>query len=210
MAQLRGRGQKIMCYSLAMRSSEHSHGQHSMGEVDAETLASLKRLDGLEQISKNRVQNASTVLVVLSSAAMVYDIDAIREKIKAAYPHAVVFFWNTAGESMGAKAPSSVDVVIDLTPPRARQGLFFARKIRRRGKFVVGRNAGFFRKSSYDRVFDEKAAAGKLPMDRFHRERLVQKEVLALAGVSMIETGSPTADLAKVIALELPPMARSR
>lgn len=182
-----------------------SHG----GDQDPETVESLKRLEVLERINKNKIQNVRTVLVVLSSSAMVYDVDAIREKIKTAYPNTTVFFWTTTGEPMGAKAPGALDLIIDLTPPRARQGLFFARKVRRRGKTVVGRNAGLFRKSTYDRVFDEKSQGAAMPTDRFHRERLVQREVLALAGVSLVETGSPTADLAKVIALELPPMARS-
>ena len=177
--------------------------------VDEETVASLKRMGAIEGVVKNRIQGVRSVLVVLSSAAMVYDADALRQKVKWAYPNATVFVWNTSGESMGAKSPSSVDLAIDLTPPGARQGLFFARKLRRKAKTVVGRNAGFFRKGSYDRIYDEKSKQVVVPQDRFHRERWVQKEVLALAGVSMVETGTPTADLAKVIALELPPLARS-
>lgn len=176
---------------------------------DPETLASLRRMEENESIHRHRLTGVRSVLVILSSAAMVYDVDALRQKITAAYPNASVFFWTTSGHAYGDHPPSKLDLIIDFSPPGVRQGLFFSRKVRRRGKTVVGRNAGLFRKSSYDMIYDERSKQVTVPQDRFHRERWVQKEVLALAGVSMVETGNPTVDLAKVIALELPPLAHS-
>jgi hypothetical protein len=86
--------------------------------------------------------------------------------------------------------------------------LGYALKLRRMARLSVGRNAGFFRKRVYDRLFDEKPLAAELPVNTLDRERIVQKEVLALAGVAFIPAGHPTQDRGKVIALELPPLAK--
>lgn len=156
------------------------------------------------------IPGVRTVLVVLSARGMVYDTHALRHEVRQSYPDATVFFCTTQGSPVGAQAPSFVDLLIDLTGPGQKQSLFYARKLRRRARVVVGRNAGLFRKRIYDRVFDEKAkpAVAQLPVDSLNRERVVQKEVLGLAGVSLAVTGETHPDLGKSIALRLPPMLK--
>ncbi len=108
-------------------------------------------------------------------------------------------------------APHVLDLLIDLTGPKQRQGFLFARKLRKRARLIVGRNAGFFRKHIYDRIFDEKdtESAKLVPYDMLERERYAQKQVLALAGVPIIPVADLTADRSKTIALDLPPMSRT-
>lgn len=173
---------------------------------DPETQALLLRIEQEKRILVNRIPNVRTVLVVLSSDGMVYDVESLRQKVHLAYPEAAVFFLATHGEPIGVSAPGKVDLLIDLTGPGQRQALFFARKLRRMAKFAVGRNAGLFRKGSYDRVFDEKSSATEIPKDTLARERVVQREVLTLAGVPFAPQGDALPDLGKSIALELPPM----
>ncbi len=176
-------------------------------QTDSESLLALHSLDEYQSLQGQRFAGVRTVLIVLSSKAMIYDVEALRQKVLLAYPEAAVFFMSTSGQSMGVVCPRAVDLVIDLTGPGQRQGWFFARKLKGMAKHIVGRNAGLFRKKIYDRIFDEKADKVGLPDDFLERERAVQKRVLSLAGVPVIPSGGTTADLAKKIALELPPMA---
>lgn len=174
---------------------------------DMDSRYYLDSLKARELTKANRVPGVQKVLVVLSSAGMVYDAEAIRHKILLFYPESAVFFRATSGRPLGIESPKQVDLIIDLTGPRQRSPLFYASKLRRMGRFVVGRNAGFLRKRIYDRIFDEKSKSD-LPGDLLERERVVQREVLALAGVAMIPVGLATPDRSKEIALELPPLAR--
>ena len=154
----------------------------------------------------NAFEKVKTVLVVLSSRALAFDMPALRNLITHAYPGAAVFFISTSGDPVGVEGPHRVDLVIDMTEPGAHQGLFFAPKIRGRARYVVGRNAGrFYRRSKYDRVYDEKADP-QLPTDYLDRERWAQRKVLELAGVPVIRQGGVTQDRSKEIALELPPL----
>jgi hypothetical protein len=137
---------------------------------------------------------------------MVLDIEAIRQKVLLTYPDSAVFFLTTRGRPMGAEVPDAVDLLIDFTGPRQRQGWFFAKGVRRKARVAVGRNAGLFRSRIYDRVFDEKVKGVTLPHDLLARERMVQRKVLELAGVAVAQQGEALADRGKTIALDLPPM----
>lgn len=174
---------------------------------DPETQKSLSSLSDYEKLAANQIKGVRTVLVVLSAAAMVYDVDALRQKILMAYPEATVFFRTTSGKPLGIGSFKSVDLLIDLTGPGQRQPWGYARKLRSMAKFAVGRNVWFYRKRKYDRVFDEKSKNVKLPHDPLDRERFVQRHVLALAGVPVVPTGEATQDRAKSIALDLPPLS---
>ena len=175
---------------------------------DRETEEFLTILSQQEKVRANKIPGVRTVLVVLSAKAMAYDMESLRQKIVLVYPDAVVFFKTTSGKAVGVSAPKRVDLLIDLTAPRSRQGLFYSRKLRSMARAAVGRNAGFFRKGSYDKVFDEKAIASRLPQDVLQRERFVQREVLALAGIPLAQMGDTPPDRGKTIALELPPMKK--
>lgn len=175
-------------------------------QLDVNTDVSLKALEEAERLQANRVADVRTILVVMSAAGMVFDIDSIRQKVLLAYPGAAVFFMATSGKSLGARVPSGVDLLIDFTGPRQRQPWLMARKLRRMARVAIGRNAGLFRKRIYDRIFDEKTQ--NLSKDLLDRERFVQKQVLALAGIALAPTGAPTPDRAKLIALELPLLSR--
>lgn len=175
---------------------------------DPETKSLISTLAQLEAVRSNRVAGVRTVLILLSSRGMVFDLDSIRQKILLTYPDAAVFFRTTQGKSMGMSAPLHLDLLIDFTGPGQRQGLFAAKKLRRMARVAVGRNAGLFRRRIYDRVYDEKARARELPADLLERERLVQKEVLALAGVPLAIQGEALPDRADSIALDLPLLSR--
>ncbi len=175
---------------------------------DPDTAASLLNLADFRDLQDQRVSGVRTILVVLSSRAIVLDVEALRQKALLAYPDAAVFFMTTAGKPVGVSSPQSVDLLVDMTGPGQRQGWFFARKLRKMAKFAVGRNAGLFRKKIYDRIFDEKSHRQNLPNDYLERERYVQKQVLALAGIPVIPAAGTTADRARTIALELPPLAK--
>jgi hypothetical protein len=149
--------------------------------------------------------NVKSVLVVLSSRSMAFDLSALRNFITHAYPGSAVFFISTSGDRVGVSGPSQVDLVIDLTEPGARQGFFFASSMRRRGKFAVGRVGGFFGRKRYDRLYDESKDT-TLPTDYMEHERFIQRKVLELAGISIVKQGGVTVDLGKDIALTLPPM----
>lgn len=151
-------------------------------------------------------KNIRSVLVVLSSKSMAYDMPGLRNLITHAYPNAAVFFISTSGDSMGATAPDKIDLVIDFTPPRARQSFFFARKMKSRSKYTVGRNSGWFvRKKTFSRVLDESTAEFRThaPKDYLDSETYVQKKVLELAGVPSVKQGGAVQDRGKEIALEI-------
>lgn len=174
---------------------------------DPQSEALLQLLEQQEKIKTVRIPGVRTVLVVLSSRGMVYDIESLRQKIQQAYREAAVFFRTTGGHAIGSVAPSQYDLLVDFTGPRQMQGLFYAQRLRRGARVAVGRNAGLFRKRIYDRVFDEKTAVG-LPVELFARERKIQKEVLALAGVALELSGEVSQDRGKSIGLELSAMVR--
>ena len=163
-----------------------------------------------QRVKSNRVAGVKIALLVLSSRAMAFDTHSLRHEILLTYPDATVFFRTTQGKPIGPESPRHVDLVIDFTGPRQRQGWLYAKRLRSMARFAVGRNAGLFRKKIYDRVYDEKSSkiASRLPADLFERERHVQREVLGLAGVAFIQQGSPGPDRGKTIALELPPLNR--
>jgi hypothetical protein len=172
----------------------------------------LELLAEQERLKSNRFAGVRTVLVVLSSSGMAYDVDGFRGRIHSAYPEAAVFFMTTRGKPLGAMAQGHVDLVIDLTGPRQRQGLFFARMLRGKGRFTVGRNVGLFRKRIYDRIFDERDPSRQAVLQSMHplaREHEVQRQVLSLAGVASTPHAESAPDRGKSIALELPPLSRA-
>lgn len=178
--------------------------------LDAREVESDYYLESLAQrseIHSQKISGVGTVLVVLSSRGMVYDPEAIRQKILSVYPDAAVFFRNTDGKALGVSAPQKVDLLIDLTGQGQRQPWFYSRKLRKMARFAVGRDAGFFRKRIYDRVLEEAPFRSKI-RDILDYEQAVQREVFALAGIPMSRTGDLTEDLEKVIALDLPLMKK--
>jgi hypothetical protein len=147
-----------------------------------------------------------SVLVVLSSRALCFDQSGLRSLITHAYPGSVVFFISTSGDPVGVTGPKNVDLVIDFTEPGARQGMWFAPQMRGRGKFVVGRNTGwFYRKSKYDRIYDQ-SLDSEIPGDYIESEHWAQRKVLELAGIPVIRQGGVTPDRSKDIASTLPPL----
>jgi hypothetical protein len=177
-------------------------------DLDSESTHFLSTLMSEEQVKAHRIPGVRTVLIVLSAAGMVYDIESLRQKILLSYPDSTVFFLTTLGKPIGSPPPRQVDLLIDFTGPRQRQGWFFARKLRRMARAAVGRNAGLFRKRIYDKIYDEKAPNSSLPSDVLERERQVQKRILNLSGVAFVQYGDTPPDRGKSIALELPPMQR--
>ena len=184
------------------------HLKSSGQVIDRESESCLKQMVGPSEVLSNRIPSVKIVLVVLSARGIVFDRDALRQQILLAYPEAAVFFQATVGKAIGQAAPEQVDLTIDFTGPRQRQGLFYAKKLRRQARFIVGRNAGLFRKRIYDRLFDEKANAAEVPTEMLACERFVQKRVLELAGVAFLQAGEALPDRGKSIALELPGMQR--
>lgn len=179
--------------------------------ADPESTHFLKLLAEQEKVRDAKLAGIKTVLVVLSSRGMVFDRESLRQKVLLTYPDATVFFKNTMGLDMGAKCPSTVDLLLDLTGPGQKQGWFYARKLRGIARVAIGRNAGIFRARIYDRIFDEKRAnlgLTVLPLDILDRERFVQKQVLALAGVVLSQYGDTPRDKSYEIASTLPPMAK--
>lgn len=176
--------------------------------IDPESEAFLAQMAEPERIRANKVPGVRTVLVVLSSGGMVYDVESLRQRIFLSYPDSTVFFQTTQGSPLGAHSPQHVDLLIDFTGPGQRQKLLYAKKLRKMARMAVGRNAGLLRKRIYDRIFDEKTQMGSLPEEIFARERYVQKEVLNLAGVAFLPTGDTPQDRGKTVPLELPPLSR--
>lgn len=150
--------------------------------------------------------NVRSVLVVLSSRSMAFDLSALRNFISYTYTGTAVFFVSCSGQPVGVTAPAQVDLVIDFTRKGSRQPWFFALKMRRRSRFAVGRETGgVFGRQKYDRIYREEADSN-LPTDYLDRERVVQRRVLELSGVEIVKQGGVTADLSKEIAQSLPPM----
>lgn len=176
--------------------------------MDSESKLFFQVMGDSDRVRSARLNGVRNVLVVLSSRGMVFDMEALRQKILIAYPEAAVFFRTTDGTPIGSDAPEKVDLLIDLTGPGQRQPWCYSRKLRRMARFAVGRNAGFFRKKLYDRVYDEKKNVSQLPTETLQRERFVQKHVLALAGVAFVQAGDSAPDRGKITPLELPPFAR--
>lgn len=207
---------------LAGSSSDDGVQQNGKGKVadsqplgspkaaDDESVACLSTMTESNEILSHRMTGVKFVLVVLSSRGMVFDREALRYQILLAYPDAIIFFQAASGKPVGTHAPDQVDLLIDFTGPGQREGWFQARKLRRRARVIVGRNAGLFRKRIYDRVFDERAPSvrSQVPQEMLQRERVVQKKVLALAGVGFVQAGETPTDRSKSIALELPGMRR--
>jgi len=190
-----------------IKNSTDSIIDDAKNKIDPQSEALLQLLEEHEQIRKNRVSGVRTILVVLSSRAMVFDTESLKTQILLSYPDATVFFRSTHGNAIGPATPHRVDLLIDLTGPRERQWIFIPRSLRSMAKAAVGRNAGFFR-GSYDRIFDEKAAGSAVPGDLFEKERFVQKKVLALAGVALSQKSDTPPDRGKTIALDLPPLSK--
>jgi hypothetical protein len=186
---------------------EKNSSLNPIQNVDRESEACLTQMVEQEQVLSNRVSGVKFVLVVLSASGMVFDMEALRQKVVLSYPDVAVFFQTTIGRSIGPAAPQQVDLLIDFTGPGQRQGWFYAKKLRRMARVAVGRNAGLFRKKIYDRIFDE-SSEPSVPSEMLQRERFVQKKVLGLAGVSFIQAGETPPDRGKSIALELPAMRR--
>lgn len=178
--------------------------------VDQESEVFLRRLSEEDRIRNQRVPGVRSVLIVLSARGMPFDKEALRQKVVLAYPGSAVFFRTTGGAPSGMKSPTAVDLLIDFTGPRQRQPWFYARKLRRMSRIAVGRNSDLFgiRKKLYDRVFDEKAKNHELPEDHWHRERVIHKEVLTLAGIPLAQMGDVCSDRSHTIALELPALQK--
>jgi hypothetical protein len=154
-----------------------------------------------EEIRSHRIDNVRTVLVVLSGRSVVYDDSSLRQKIQMTYPEAKVYFVTSDSQSFGEKLPSSakIDLLIDFTGAGHGHKWFFARRLRARARICIGRNAGFFRAHIYDHVIhDEKYI--ELGQDVISRERIIQREVLAMAGVPLSHQGDLGRDLGKTIA----------
>ena len=193
---------------MTLAKSANSSSTAQVDSPDLESAHFLKRMAASEQIRSGRVAGVRSVLVVLSSRGMVYDMGALRQKILLSYPDATIFFRTTIGKAVGAQCPSNVDLLIDFTGPRQRQGWFASKGLRRMARVAAGRNAGLFRKGSYDRVFDEKVSPPGLPRELLERERYVQRKVLEMVGVSLSPMGDTNPDLGKSIALHLPPLRK--
>lgn len=196
-------------YKIATFMTKTSDPQTLTEKLDADSKEYFDRMSELERVKSNRITGVKSVLVMLSSRGMVFDTDSLTQKILMAYPDAVVFFRTTMGKSVGADCTDKVDLLIDFTGPGQRQGIFYAQKLRRMARLAVGRNAGFFRKKIYDRIFDEKERDAELPRELLERERWIQRRLLELAGVAFVQAGDTAPDRGKITPLELPPLIRA-
>ncbi len=174
------------------------------GGIDRESEIRLTQMAEQDDIVANRLTGVKFVLLVLSSRGMVYDLESLRQKIILSYPDSAIFFRTTDGEPIGAESPKKVDLLIDFTGPGQRQGFLYAHRLRSKARFAVGRNAGWFRKRIYDRVYDETRDDSNIPDETLKKERFVQKKVLNLAGIAFVQAGDTPSDLGKTIALDLP------
>src|SRR5438105_3467213 len=104
--------------------------------LDSESESLLQLLGELKRVQENVVPGVRMVLVLLSSRAMPYDTESLRQKVIFAYPDAAVFFRTTSDKPLGQASPDKVDLLIDFTPPgfgvAFRQGPFFSKRLRRR------------------------------------------------------------------------------
>jgi hypothetical protein len=172
--------------------------------IDRESEIRLTQMAERDDVVGNRVTGVKFILIVLSSRGMVYDLESLRQKVLLPYPDSTVFFQTTQGQPIGPAAPKKVDLLIDFTGPGQRQSLLSAFFLRKKSRFAVGRNAGWFRRGRYDRIYDEMGETGNLPEEILKKERFVQKKLLNLAGVAFVQAGDTPSDLGKTIALELP------
>ncbi len=155
-------------------------------------------------IDLEKIHKVSSVLVILSSRGMVFDIHSIRQKVTNTYPGSHVYFKTQLLKSLGEPSPTHVDLIIDLTGPNQRESFCLPWKLSKIGKLIVGRNTGWLRKKFYHRLVTEELI-NHLPTQLLERERLIQKKVFQLAGVPFLDKGeNPLPDLGKTIALELP------
>ena len=167
--------------------------------IDQESETFMALLEKQQKVKIGRAPGVKTALIVLSGQGMVFDRESLKQKIKLSYPEANVYFLTPDGKSLGESSPSHVDLLIDLTGPGQRQKFLLALKLKRMSNVSVGRKYGLLRGKFYDRVFIEK---GSNPNeDSLIRERRIQKEVLALAGVALFQTGDTPIDEGKTIAL---------
>lgn len=183
---------------------QNAQGSLSETSIDQESQEALSVLAAQEKVKANRVPGVKTVLVVLSSKGVVYDSEALRQKIRQTYSDAKVYFLTTMGVAMGEKAPKNVDLLLDFTGPGERQSLFYAKKLRRMARVAVGRKAGLFRARIYDRVLDPSKDGAAFSKDILERERHAQKLVLEQAGITLFQYGDTPADVGRSIALKLP------
>lgn len=166
--------------------------------IDPESERSLRELQDKEKIRSQKIDGAKTILIVLSSRAMALDRASLTQKVMTVYPQAAVFFRTTQGKPIGVPSPSQVDLLINFAGPRERQGFFFSRKLKKMGVVTVGRKKG------YQRVFQEPERFDSI--DMLARERIAQREVLALAGVPLFPSGDALPDRGKLTPLDLPPL----
>lgn len=150
---------------------------------DNDSRSALTQLEKGDWAKLHRIAGVRTVLLVLSSSGLVFDLDSLRHKILSSYPDATVFFVSTQGISVGAPPPLHVDLLIDLTGPGQRQSGRLPRSWRRKARVAVGRNTCWIRRRIYDVVFDEKAEKPGESGDPALRELSTQRKVLGLAGV---------------------------
>lgn len=186
--------------------------RQSLGQdLDRESVAGLSQMAGFEQVDCYRVSDAKTVLIVLSSKGMAFDYESLRQKIHSTYPGSSVFFQTSMAMPVGKVCPKKVDLVIDFIGPGELAHWGIARRLRRMGRVVVGRNSGWFgiRRRIYNRIYDELHPEPLLPREMLERERFVQKKVLNLAGVAVVQASDTPADRGKVIARELPSLQRT-
>jgi len=178
------------------------------GSADSESMKFVNALSEKELARSNRVPGVRTVLVVLSSAGLVYDVESLRQKILLSYPEAAVFFLNTDGSPLGVSPSEHFDLLIDFTGPGQRQPFLLSKKLRRMSRVAVGRPAGWFRKRIYDRIFSEvpDKTAEQADLDALQRERQIQQGILNLAGVTFLPTGETAPDREREIPRELPSM----
>lgn len=198
----------IMENSASNTPGPEAQPASSASAIDPVSEQCLKQMMEQENVLARRLPDVKFILLVLSARGMVFDLEALRQKILLSYPDAAVFFQNTMGKPIGLEPPRKVDLLIDFTGPGQRQSWLHARVLRRMARVVVGRNAGLFRKRIYDRVFDEVLNNSEIPQEMLQRERFVQKKVLNLAGIAVFQTGETPPDQGKTIALELPGMSR--
>ena len=189
--------------------TRNSDPQKQIPSLDADSQRFLAQISEQASTKANRVSGVRTVAVVLSAAGMPFDVEALRQKILTAYPESAVFFLNTTGTPLGAQPPEHVDLLIDMTGPGTRQSIFFAKRLRRMARVAVGRKFGLFRARLYDRVYDEsngatKGASHELPHARQDRERIVQRNLLELAGIPLGGTGDMLPDRGRITPRELP------
>ena len=194
--------QTIRVWQTLVNSNSAMNQQTTDPVLDQESESLLTLMAEERHIQSRRIPGVRTVLVVLSAKGMVFDKDSLRQKVLIAYPDAAVFFRTPSSKPLGAEAPQHVDLLIDLTGPGQREKWFNAKRLRRIARVAIGRRAGFLRARIYDRVYDERKKTADLSLDFLERERCIQREVLALAGITIAQRGDVLPDVGRVVALE--------